>query len=188
MVKRFREDATSAVRMRFLLAEIKKLEARDTSNDSRDLLKDATLLVREEIPEGDGDGNINEDVHDDDDDNDEYEVQVGGNRTISVSKFLRMQLPQYQRHIVKHIVNKLRSPFARKLSAAKHAELRSQNKNAVAHINVNKPSITYFECDLPLMGRILGEMDESVKSAIHKVFMEAQETVIELGQAVGLVF
>ena len=186
MVKRFREDGVAAGRMRYLLAEIKKLEARDTAKDSRDLLKDAVLLVREEDPEADGDDNAVDNAHDGTDD--ELEVQVQGNRTLSVSKFLRSQLPQYKRHIVNRIVDKLRSPFARKLSAAKQAELRSQNKRAVAHVNVNKPSITYVECDQPLMQRILGEMGNSVKAATHNVFMEAQETVTTLGQEVGLVF
>ena len=186
MVKRFREDRTAAAQMRFHLAEIKKLEARDTAKESRDLLKNAVLLVRDEDPEANGDDNAAEDTPNDTDD--ELEVKVKGNRTIAVSKFLRSQLPPYKRHIVNRIVNKLRSPFARKLSAAKHAELRSQNKCAVAHLNVNKPSITYFESDQPLMQRILGEMGASVKAATHIVLMEAQETVTTLGQEVGLVF
>jgi hypothetical protein len=181
MVQRFREDVTAAARLRFHLAEIKKLMARDTANESRDLLKDASLLVWDEDQEDDGDDNTNNT-------DDEREVQVKGDRTIGVSNFLRSQLPKYSRHVINRIVNKLRSPYARKLSAAKHAELRSHNKHPVAHINVNKPSITYFACDLPLMGRILTEIEDSVKACIHKVLMEARETLMELGPDAGMVF
>ena len=184
MVKRFREDAKAGARMRYLLEEIRKLDARDTATESRTRLRNASLLVREEAPDDDDEGEDDTDVATDD----EREVKVKGEKTISVSNFLRSQLPQYSRPTLNRIVTKLRSPYSRKLSAAKHEELESQNKHAIAHLNLNKPTITYFASDRPLMLRVLAEMGQSVKSAIHKVFVEAQETVIELGQEVGLVF
>ena len=182
MVKRFREDVSAAARMRFLLEEIKKLSARDTAKESSDLLRNASLLVREEAPEDDDEGDA-DDVTDD-----ECEVQVKGGKTISVSNFLRSQLPKYSRPTLNRIVAKLRSPYSRKLSAAKHEELKIQNKRAIAHVNLNKPTITYFESDLPLMIRVLAEMDAGVKTCIRMAFEEAVNAVIEMRPGVGLVF
>ena len=172
MPKRYREDADAAARLRFHLAEIQKLMVMDTArfkDDQHDLLKDCLLLVRDEEAS-------------DDADDDSDEIEVNGDHKLSVTEFLKSELPERRRHII----NKLRTPFSRTLIKEKRRELKCQNKRSIVHTNVNKPSMTYFERDRPLMLQVLRGMDTTVDACILKIIAEARQILSDLDPEEGV--
>ena len=177
MVKRFRQDVEATAAMKRHLAAIDELKALNSSrkkSDPENLLDDAVLLVRDN--ETDADGALD----------DEFEqTQLEGGRQILVTQFLKSQLPPHHHCIIKS----LRVPFSRRVYAAKNAQLKTRKQTAHAFMNVGlKPSMVYYDTDMPLMEQVLKEFDEKITEFLYAEFHRATEIVRNLGSELGVVF
>ena len=174
MVKRFREDGVAAGRMRHHLAEMDSLMAVDTTgytSDPYNLLERGTLWVHNADEEG---ARETEDQV--------QEAPEVADPQVTVTEFLKAQLPRQQHHII----NSLRTPFASRLMSAKMAELKSNHRHPVVHMSMNRPRLTYFKSDAALMTRVLKEMD--IKHYVYLAVQRARDVLTDLGPEVGLVF
>ena len=116
---------------------------------------------------------------------DEEQTQIKGGRQILVTQFLKSQLPPHHHCIIRS----LRVPFSRRVYAAKNAQLKSRKQTADAFLNVGlKPSMVYYDTDVPLMEKVLKEFDEKITEFLYAEFHRATEIVRNLGSELGVVF
>ena len=174
MPKRFRKDGVAAGRMRPHLAEMDSLMAVDTTgytSDPYNLLERGALWVHNADEEGapEDEGHVEE-------------AQEDANPQVTVTQFLKAELPREYHHII----NSLRTPFASRLMSAKMAELNSNHQDPVVHMSMNRPRLTYFKSDAPLMTRVLKEMD--IAHFVYIAVQRAMDVLRDLGPQVGLVF
>jgi hypothetical protein len=144
-------------------------------SDPENLLDDAVLLVQD-----------NEARDDDVSDDDFEQTEIKGfGRQILVTQFLKSQLPPHHHCIIRS----LRVPFSRRVYAAKNAQLKSRKQTADAFLNVGmKPSMVYYDTDMPLMEQVLKEFDEKITEFLYAEFHRATEIVRNLGSELGVVF
>ena len=172
MVKRFRQDADTAANIKRHLTAIDELMAIDTpgyKSDPYNLLQNGVLLVR--------------DAEEDEDDQEEgqpKEQQVDVNLPISVTDFLKSAL-EPRHHCV---IISLRTPFSSRLMSEKMSELDSYGQKPTSRMHMHRPQLAYFKSDLPLMKRVLKEMEDNIKIYIEQVYAKAKQTVQDLADYV----
>ena len=177
MPKRFREDVEAASIMQHHLRAMDELMAVDTTgyrSDPYGLLEHGSLLILEP------DADQGEEEHEDQEEPGAEPVEY--DMPLKVTDFLKSELP-LRYHAV---INSLRSHFASRLMTAKMEELNRNHQKPVSHIRMNRPGITYFNSDRPLMRRVLQEMDGTVKACLSRAVQRAQVILKELGPEVGI--
>ena len=167
MVKRFRANVEATKKMRRHLKAVDELMAVDTTgytNDPYDLLKDGVLMVEEDVEE--------EDAPEEED------------NELSVSDFLKSELPKTRRHVV----NSVRTQFSSRLMTRKMEILKQHGKAPRLHMSLGRPRIRYFESDRPLMKQIFTELKDLIDAAVVRAVEKAMEVLTDLGPELGLVF
>jgi hypothetical protein len=168
MVKRVRANVEATNKMRRHLQAVEKLMVVDTTgyqNDPYKLLRKGVLMVEEDVDEED-DAPEEEDTE------------------LSVSAFLKSELPERRRHVV----NSIRTQFSSRLMSRKMEILRQQNKGPRLHLCLGRPRIQYVESDRPLMNQIFTDMQDLIDAAVVRAVKKAQEVLTDLGPELGLVF
>ena len=144
MTKRYREDGDTASQMKLHLDAIDRLMAVTAvghTSDPYNLLENGVMLIEENVEDEDADL-----------------AQIAPavvNSPISVTSFLRAELPETQRHIIPF----MRTPFSSRLMSEKLAEIERENKSKISSWRMNRPQLQYFESDKPLMQCVLKDMD-----------------------------
>ena len=167
MVKRVRANVEATNKMRRHLQAVEKLMVVDTTgyqNDPYKLLHKGVLMVEEDVDEED-DAPEEEDTE------------------LSVSTFLKSELPERRRHVV----NSIRTQFSSRLMSRKMEILKQQNKGPRLHLCLGRPRIQYVESDRPLMREIFEELKDFIDAAVVRVVEKAQEVLTDLGPEIGVV-
>jgi hypothetical protein len=147
MTKRYREDGDTASQMKLHLDAIDRLMAVTAvghTSDPYNLLENGVLLMEDVVEKEDDAGKELAQI-----------APVVVNSPISVTSFLRAELPETQRHIIPF----MRTPFSSRLMSEKLAEIERENKSKISSWRMNRPQLQYFESDKPLMQCVLKEMD-----------------------------
>ena len=108
------------------------------------------------------------------------EQQADVDSPISVTDFLKSAL-EPRHHCV---IISLRTPFSSRLMSEKMEELERNQEKKISRIHMHRPQLAYFKSDLPLMKRVLKEMDENIKIYIEQIYMGAKKTVEDLAEYV----